>query len=262
MNNVKKYIWSIYILLWVYFIFFDSSVDQASHIDTYLVLGWIPFVIVHFIWRNKTTLPTVQEVSPSTDDQYKLLWQIHEKEMATSIIQASTDAKIFLKDNQQRLEDFGKRIGRDVKAIDQQNDEYFKLSVEEMKEYEEIKNCIAEFQLVSNFGDEYVSILEETNRKLLEGLSLANAKTLLDAQIQDANAKRTQADVAFITARILGEEIVSVVAAVREKNPNATAKEINQVEGLNKKKIFQKVNEEIERKYGVKAAKKSSHSEK
>lgn len=49
--NVKKYIWSAYILLWVYFIFFDTSYDQSSHIFTYLVFGWIPFLVLHKLWK-------------------------------------------------------------------------------------------------------------------------------------------------------------------------------------------------------------------
>ena len=54
--NIKKYIWSAYILLWVYFIFFDTSYDQSSHIFTYLVFGWIPFLALHKLWRPNVSL--------------------------------------------------------------------------------------------------------------------------------------------------------------------------------------------------------------
>lgn len=55
MENVKKYIWSAYILIWVYFIFFDSSYDQDSHIFTYLFIGWVPFLILHSIWGKRNS---------------------------------------------------------------------------------------------------------------------------------------------------------------------------------------------------------------
>jgi hypothetical protein len=56
MENVRKYIWSVYILLWVYFLFFDSSIDKSDHISIYLFFGWIPFLILHFLWKHKNTL--------------------------------------------------------------------------------------------------------------------------------------------------------------------------------------------------------------
>lgn len=57
--TAKKYIWSAYILLWVYFILFDTSYDQSSHIFTYLVFGWIPFLVLHKLW--KSTVPPLNE---------------------------------------------------------------------------------------------------------------------------------------------------------------------------------------------------------
>ena len=53
MNNSRKYIWSVYVIIWIYFFFFDSSLDQSSHIFTFLIFGWIPFLILHFLWKNK-----------------------------------------------------------------------------------------------------------------------------------------------------------------------------------------------------------------
>jgi hypothetical protein len=53
MNNARKYIWTVYIILWVYFIFFDSSYDKGDHIVAYLLFGWLPFLILHFVWKNK-----------------------------------------------------------------------------------------------------------------------------------------------------------------------------------------------------------------
>ena len=54
MNNTKKYIWSAYVLLWVYFIFFDQSYEQSDHIGSYLFFGWIPFLALTLIWRNRS----------------------------------------------------------------------------------------------------------------------------------------------------------------------------------------------------------------
>ncbi len=72
MNNTRRYIWTVYILLWVYFIFFDSSLDKDSHTSTYLIIGWIPFLILHFLWKNKNVKSYTKVVSDNVEEPSEL----------------------------------------------------------------------------------------------------------------------------------------------------------------------------------------------
>lgn len=49
MNKSQKIIWTIYLLI-IVFSFLQKNGDILLR---YLVFGWIPFLIAHFIWREK-----------------------------------------------------------------------------------------------------------------------------------------------------------------------------------------------------------------
>lgn len=58
MNNPQKIIWSFYLLLIIIGIFAWTSggYNPANILMTTLVFGWIPFLIAHIIWRDRTKL--------------------------------------------------------------------------------------------------------------------------------------------------------------------------------------------------------------
>jgi len=55
MSKSQKIVWSFYLLFIIYF--FLKSVggltDDSNIFIAYLVFGWIPFLIAHFIWKDK-----------------------------------------------------------------------------------------------------------------------------------------------------------------------------------------------------------------
>ena len=55
MNKVQKIVWTAYLFLFV--ILFLRSVggmtDDENALVAYIVFGWVPFLIAHFIWRDK-----------------------------------------------------------------------------------------------------------------------------------------------------------------------------------------------------------------
>jgi len=52
-NKPRKIIWTVYLAFWLYIAFFIRSYDKSDYIFLYLIFGWIPFLIAHFIWRDK-----------------------------------------------------------------------------------------------------------------------------------------------------------------------------------------------------------------
>lgn len=57
MNHAQKIIWSIYLGIWVYIFFFVDEFSRDSYIIGYLIFGWIPFSIAHFMWGDKSKKP-------------------------------------------------------------------------------------------------------------------------------------------------------------------------------------------------------------
>jgi hypothetical protein len=82
MNKTNKYVWTLYLLIWFYFIFFDTSYNKESNIATYLFLGWIPFLLASWIWKRNNEVvksPQPAEEVNSQDIQYQHLYQIQDK---------------------------------------------------------------------------------------------------------------------------------------------------------------------------------------
>ena len=52
MNKPRKIIWTTYLAFWLYIAFFIRSYDKGDYIISYLILGWVPFLIAHFIWSE------------------------------------------------------------------------------------------------------------------------------------------------------------------------------------------------------------------
>lgn len=74
-NKNRKIIWTSYIIGWIYFIFFDSSYSQDDHFFYYFIFGWIPFVILHFLWKNDDVNNNhkTDEVTDDFDDSLQKL---------------------------------------------------------------------------------------------------------------------------------------------------------------------------------------------
>ena len=56
MNTPRKIILTIYLAVWLYLLFFAHFTykgDRGPTLLAYLILGWIPFLIAYFIWREK-----------------------------------------------------------------------------------------------------------------------------------------------------------------------------------------------------------------
>lgn len=57
MNKPQKIVWTFYLLL-IVFLFLRTVGglrDDSNVFIAYLVFGWLPFLLVHFIWRDKKT---------------------------------------------------------------------------------------------------------------------------------------------------------------------------------------------------------------
>lgn len=61
MNQAQKIIWSMYLGIWIYIFFLVDEYSRDSYIFGYLILGWIPFLIAHFIWKDKSSKPKTKE---------------------------------------------------------------------------------------------------------------------------------------------------------------------------------------------------------
>lgn len=53
MNTPQKIIWTIYVLIYLYIALFGPEYDKESWFVSYILFGWIPFLILHFMWGNK-----------------------------------------------------------------------------------------------------------------------------------------------------------------------------------------------------------------
>ncbi len=56
MNKPHKIIWTSYLFVWI-FLFVTQKSDFFAYGESilveYLLFGWIPFLIAHFIWKDK-----------------------------------------------------------------------------------------------------------------------------------------------------------------------------------------------------------------
>lgn len=53
MNKIQKVIWTVYLFFWFYIFFFIDYYYREDYIFGYLFFGWIPFLIAHFVWKDK-----------------------------------------------------------------------------------------------------------------------------------------------------------------------------------------------------------------
>lgn len=249
MNDARKYIWSLYILLWIYFIFFDSSWDQNDHISLYLIIGWIPFLAVSWIWGRNNQSAASQT---NSDDlkQYELLFQIINKDDVLKILQVGKDARIWLEDEQRKLEDFKIKTGKDPDLIESNGKEFLKLSLEEMTEFETLRNSIRDFKLTVDFVEEYSQTIEEINKKLNAGISQENAKKVLDNLIAGLDERKQKARVNLIHSRIIGEELIKMATPIKKRNPKASVRELEKLT-VNSDIIKKRLKEEVEEEFGV-----------
>jgi len=57
MSKPQKIVWSFYLFL-IVFLFLKAVEGGGNDLNVfieYLVFGWIPFLIGHFIWKDKKT---------------------------------------------------------------------------------------------------------------------------------------------------------------------------------------------------------------
>lgn len=248
MNNTKKYIWSFYVLIWVYILFFDSSYQQGDHIVTYLFFGWIPFVIFGYIWTDNK-ISNISRENTSFEEQYKDLFKIVEKEKILNLAKVGKDSKILLEDSSKELDSFYQRVGVNKKDLENNNSEvYFSLKIEDMKSFETIKNNILQFGILTNFVDAYMNTLDNINAKLAHGLSINTAKTMYESSLKTLNEEKNKATVNMVSSRVIGEELIKMIESVKKKNPNATAEEINKVK-ISGDKLKKRIAEELKKEF-------------
>jgi len=250
MTNARKYIWSVYVLLWVYFIFFDASFEQDTHIFTYLIFGWIPFIAISWIW-GKDNNHSKNNHSPETDEKYSSLYRVIDREHILKVLQTGKDAKISLEENHRRLNDFGTTANKDLDVLEKNNEEIFKLSIDQMREYFQIKDNINAFQMFVDYVEEYSKVLEEINKQLEKGISPETARKIFDELISEINEKKTEAQMRLIGSRVSGEELVKSLTELKKKKPNASISEINQIR-IDGNTITKRIKEEAEKEFGVK----------
>ena len=211
MDNARKYIWSAYFILWVYFIFFDSSYEQEDHILLYLTLGWIPFSILHFIWKksqpsSSTFLPG-KGADNSFDERFKLVLKIVDKKEILDTVSNLDNATAVVDQINSELEELYKKTGK--------NEEFFEknvldLDLETIKKYLELKDKWMEFNLYKTIFSREMDALEELNRDLEEGLGLKEAKKRMTKQ-KGKNAKEiAKLNVQLELSKAIAQELIEV----------------------------------------------------
>lgn len=111
MRIERKYIWTIYILLWVYFIFFDNSYSQEDHISTFLILGWVPFAILSWVWRPKNNSFIPKDGIASFTQKLKFDILLSVLENPTIIQRAGVELEEYKKDRSKWSEETKKKWG-------------------------------------------------------------------------------------------------------------------------------------------------------
>lgn len=106
-QDIRKIIWSVYTIIWIYFIFFDNSYGQEDHIFLYLVLGWIPFLILHKIWKTEIE-------NMSIDELIKKGQKYIPHDLRTKIMDGTFD-KLSNIEKKEFIHDFLKRVPANIK---------------------------------------------------------------------------------------------------------------------------------------------------
>lgn len=52
MNTPRRVIWTAYLAIWIYLLFVGDSSELEYNIMYYFSFGWIPFLLLHYLWRG------------------------------------------------------------------------------------------------------------------------------------------------------------------------------------------------------------------
>lgn len=228
----KKIIWSIYILGWVYFVFLDSSYSQTDHIFSYLLFGWIPFLALHFLWKNKDNvgLETKQAVV------HELLFDVASRETFTSFVRQDDQLLSALEQVTQELNAFSEKVGISIEDIEEQ-DAYLSLSPDEMIEFENIKEKRSKLLTIQHFSSGYVALVEDVNGKLIAGLPFTDAKNLYETRLSILQENKEKQEANIFLSKTLGTVIAD---AKRKGSDKINMKEINKKVDAEIKKLKKK----------------------
>ncbi|SRR6266496_4540828 len=210
MSSAKKYIWSVYIILWVYFIIFDSSYEQSDHIALYLVFGWIPFVILHFLWRA----PKASNVDASTqrtdglDENYSLLYSLIPKQELIDIGALNKQVEAGLGQARAEMDNFLKKYRRNQEFFE--SDEALDLEVEVLEEFYKLDHQIKQFHLANHKIQKFFERAGLINEDLKSGLSDEEAQKKLNELSEKHGEVTAEIEVKLEFSKAIGDEFTAM----------------------------------------------------
>lgn len=209
--NAKKYIWSVYILIWIYFIFFDSSYEQSDHIFSFLIFGWIPFLALHLIWKKNSS--TDQSMPPlekedDLDKNYSLLYPLISKEEMLEVGSLDKQFQPALQQANEEMDAFLKKYGRDMSFFT--NHEALDLEVEVLEEFFRLGNQLKDLQLADFKVGHFSERMGIINEELKKGVGIDEAQKKLDEMITKHNKEEAEILVKWELSKAIGDELVGM----------------------------------------------------
>lgn len=211
MSSAKKYIWSTYAVLWVYFIFFDSSFEQSDHIVLYLIFGWIPFIILHYLWRQSSRTPVAVHRSnePDTlDENYSQLYSLIPREELIKVGAISKQIQAGLQQSQKELEVFLKKYRRDQEFFE--SDEAMDLEVSILDEFYRLDHQIKDLQFANHKVQKFFERMGVISEELNKGLDKEEARKKLDQMRKDQEEELAKMEVNLEFSKAIGGEIITM----------------------------------------------------
>jgi hypothetical protein len=234
MNIRTKYIWSTYILLWLYFIFFDSSYNQEDHILTYLIFGWIPFLILYSLWvsspkvsvaasganqapTNPINIDTYLDVKNNQEEklvafkkEYKLLLKVVNFDELNKIRKDHIEAAEEIEFIRNNLNTLFKTVGKDENFFEDFNN-LFTLPPQYIKTYLILTDTKHILLAASNYYLNYEQLIVEINEDLKNGLGVKDAKIKYVKKHNKLLAKLASDKIAVEFSKAGSDEIITQI---------------------------------------------------
>lgn len=204
MSDERKLIWSLYILIWVYFIFFDNSYRQGDHIFYYLLVGWVPFLTLHFVWKPKQKTTSQNQKM----EKYRLLFKFVDKNEVKKMASLWTDIEAALRQTEEDLKEFYSKTGHDEEFFE--SNESLEIETDLLEEFYRLEGQYKNLRIANLRMENYFSALEKIQAELEEGLGIEKAKKKLE-KLKNKNAEaEAEVEVKMEISKAIGEEILAL----------------------------------------------------
>lgn len=222
----KQIIWTTYIIIWVYFLFLDTSYGSEDRFFIFIVLGWIPFLVLHFLWKNGKS--NVDGSAPNED--LSLLFEVVDKEQVQKLAELANNSDSALRAAESELDNLYKETGKNAEYYE--NSDVEKVDPQTLKKYFQLKDDHNKALVYSKFLTRYFEELAALNIKLKSGLDKAKSEEEFIGTISKLREELAEHEANLSFSSVLSDTIVEA----REKGKSR----------ISKKKLINELNKKVE----------------